>query len=267
MAELTYDPTPADQPEFSDEELDSLAVGEQMMQAQDQLLAGKYENAEQLEKAYIELQSKLGERSPSESESGEVSDSLEEAEYEAEEEELQEEVEWTEAAQVISNAAQEYAETGELSAEMMQEFANMSSQDLVEAYVNYFAEEQDTPDLTDGQVNQIKNFAGGEEAYGELVGWAAENMDSQYLEAYNAMVDSANPAVIQLALAGLMATYQETNGYEGRMLSGRAAQESSLPVFRSQAEVVAAMSDPRYDSDPAYRQDVYDALERSNLQY
>ena len=56
MAELTYDPTPADQPEFSDEELDSLAVGEQMMQAQDQLLAGKYENAEQLERAYIELQ-------------------------------------------------------------------------------------------------------------------------------------------------------------------------------------------------------------------
>ena len=263
MAELTYDPTPADQPEFSDEELDSLAVGEQMMQAQDQLLAGKYENAEQLERAYIELQSKLGERSSTEQES--EGDAPEEIEQE--EEELQEEVEWTEAAQVISDAAAEYAETGELSAEMMQEFANMSSQDLVEAYVNYFAEEQETPDLTDGQVNQIKNFAGGDEAYGELIGWAAENMDSQYLEAYNAMVDSANPAVIQLAVAGLMATYQETNGYEGRMLSGRAAQESSLPVFRSQAEVVQAMSDPRYDNDPAYRQDVYEALERSNLQY
>lgn len=263
MAELTYDPTPADQGEFSAEELDSLAVGEQMMQAEEQLLAGKYENAEQLERAYIELQSKLGERSQTEQES--EGESPEEVEYE--EEELQEEVEWTEAAQVISDAAAEYAETGELSAEMMQEFANMSSQDLVEAYVNYFAEEQEPADLSDGQVNQIKNFAGGEEAYGELIGWAAENMDSQYLEAYNAMVDSANPAVIQLAVAGLMATYQETNGYEGRMLSGRAAYESSLPVFRSQAEVVAAMSDPRYDSDPAYRQDVFEALDRSNLQY
>jgi len=264
MAELTYDPTPADQGEFSAEELDSLAVGEQMMQAQDQLLAGKYENAEQLERAYIELQSKLGERTQSESESDEVSNSLEEAEYEAEEEET----EWSEAAAAIANAAQEFGQTGEISAEQMEQFNQMSSTDLVEAYLEYFAGEvEETPDLTDGQVNQIKNFAGGEEAYSQLITWAADNVDSQYLEAYNSMIDSANPAVIQLAVAGLMATYQESNGYEGRMLSGRAAQESSLPVFRSQAEVVQAMSDPRYDNDPAYRQDVYDALERSNLQY
>ena len=60
MATLTYDPTPADQPEFSDEELDSLKVGEEMEQSEQQLLAGKYKDAEELEKAYIELQKKLG---------------------------------------------------------------------------------------------------------------------------------------------------------------------------------------------------------------
>ena len=49
------------------------------------------------------------------------------------------------------------------------------------------------------------------------------------------------------------------------MLQGRAAAPTS--GFRSQAEVVQAMSDPRYDSDPAYRQDVYDKLERSNVQF
>ena len=61
MATLTYDPTPADQPEFSAEEQDSIAVGEQLEQQQNQLLAGKYENAQELEKAYVELQRKLGE--------------------------------------------------------------------------------------------------------------------------------------------------------------------------------------------------------------
>ena len=50
------------------------------------------------------------------------------------------------------------------------------------------------------------------------------------------------------------------------MLSGKAAA-SSGDVFRSQAEVVAAMSDARYDNDPAYRQDIYEKLERSDLKY
>ena len=60
MAELTYDPTPADQGEFTAEELDSLAVGEQMMQAEEQLLAGKYKNAEQLEKLTLNSNQNLG---------------------------------------------------------------------------------------------------------------------------------------------------------------------------------------------------------------
>ena len=49
------------------------------------------------------------------------------------------------------------------------------------------------------------------------------------------------------------------------MLTGRAARTTD--AFRSQAEVVRAMGDPRYDNDPAYRQDVYDKLERSNLNF
>ena len=61
MAQLTYDPTPADQPEFSEEEQDSLRVGEELEEQQNQMLAGKFENAEQLEKAYLELQQKMGE--------------------------------------------------------------------------------------------------------------------------------------------------------------------------------------------------------------
>ena len=66
-------------------------------------------------------------------------------------------------------------------------------------------------------------------------------------------------------MAGLRAEYENQEGYEGRMLTGKAARAES--AFRSQAELVSAMNDPRYDRDPAYRQDLYDKLERSNVQF
>ena len=72
--------------------------------------------------------------------------------------------------------------------------------------------------------------------------------------------------MIRLAVAGLKAQFDEANGYEGRMLTGKAAKTSS-DVFRSQPELVAAMSDPRYDMDPAYRQDVMEKLDRSDINF
>ena len=60
--------------------------------------------------------------------------------------------------------------------------------------------------------------------------------------------------------------YEAVNGYEGRRLTGKAA-DTSGDVFRSQAQLVEAMSDPRYDRDPAYRQDVVAKLERSDIDF
>ena len=61
MAELSIDMTQG-QPEFNEDELDSLQRGEQAMAEQQEMLAGKFKDAEELEKAYIELQKKLGTR-------------------------------------------------------------------------------------------------------------------------------------------------------------------------------------------------------------
>ena len=72
--------------------------------------------------------------------------------------------------------------------------------------------------------------------------------------------------MIKLAVLGLKAKYDEANGYEGRMLQGKAPQTSGN-VFRSQAELVQAMSDSRYENDPAYRQDVIEKLDRSDMQF
>ncbi len=59
MAEtLSYDNTP-DTSVLSEEEQNSLEVGQALREEQDQLLAGKYKSAADLEKAYVELQAKL----------------------------------------------------------------------------------------------------------------------------------------------------------------------------------------------------------------
>jgi hypothetical protein len=68
-----------------------------------------------------------------------------------------------------------------------------------------------------------------------------------------------------LALAGLQARYTDANGYEGKMIQGKAAAPAD--TFKSQAEVVRAMSDPRYDKDPGYRDDIMQKLARSNLKF
>ena len=75
-----------------------------------------------------------------------------------------------------------------------------------------------------------------------------------------------NEPPIQLGVDALKSAYESANGYEGRMLTGKAA-ETKGDVFKSQAQLVAAMSDPRYDNDPAYRADVVEKLNRSDLDF
>ena len=257
MATLTYDPTPADQPEFSTEELDSLQRGEEMQESEQQLLAGKYQNAEELEKAYIELQKKLG--------GGE-----EESESTTEETEEVEEVESSPGEVLITDASTEFAESGELSPETMEKFGSMSSQELVEAYMKHRANnptpEVKPADLTESQVNTIVNQAGGQESYNSLMEWAGTSLPETYTDAFNNIIESGNTEAITIAVAGLKSQYEEVNGYEGRMLSGKGAPQQ-VDAFRSQAEVVQAMADPRYDNDPAYRNDVFEKLSRSNIDY
>ena len=255
---MTYDPgtdTVTTEDSLTPDEQESLKVGEEMESQQDQLLAGKYKTAEELEKAYGELEKKLGEQ-----------ESKEEA---PEEEVTQEDVNPT--VSLITDASSEYADKGELSKETLEKFSEMSSTDLVNAYVEMQSNAPQAPvetvDLSDTEVNTIKNSVGGEKAYSDIVTWAGQNLPKDSIEAFDGLVNTGNVKAIQLALSGLKAEYDNSNGYEGRMLSGKTVKTSDN-TFRSQQELVSAMSDPRYDNDPAYRQDVIVKLDRSdNLQF
>ena len=246
---------------LSPDEQDSLEIGEKMIAEQEQLLAGKYRNAEDLEKAYIELQKKLGD------------DSKEEAQPEATDE-TNDPVEISPNIQLIADASTEFNDKGEITPETLAKFEEMSSKDLVSAYMEMQSlaskgnatESTQSPDLSDADINAIKNSTGGEQEYSKIINWAEQNLPRSTVDAFDKLCDNGDVQAIQLAVNGLKAQYENANGYEGRMFSGKAPQTSG-DVFRSQAEVVQAMSDQRYDRDPAYRQDILEKLDRSNVQF
>jgi hypothetical protein len=273
MAEtLTYDAgtdtvTDGEGNNLTPAEQESLAVGEELVAQQEGLLAGKYKDAAELEKAYVELQSKLGEKGNKDS--GEVRDTKDTPEVESEEttEETEEAPQASPAAELISSASEEFNDKGELTSETLEKFSSMSSRDLVNAYMELQRNSPDiaepAADISDASVNEVKNFAGGEQAYENMVNWASQNLDQKSIEAFDSIVNTGSVDAIKLAVSGLRTQYENANGYEGTMYTGKAPQ-TSKDVFRSQAELVEAMSDRRYDRDPAYRQDVIEKLERSD---
>ena len=242
---------------LTEEEQDSLEVGEKLVTEQEGLLAGKYKSAEELEKAYKELEAKLG-------------DKPEQAEPEAEPEPTT----LSDNANIITSASDEYYKNeGKLSPETLQKFSNMSSQDLVNAYLEVTkspdwqaAPPAEVADISDAQINQVKNAAGGEAAYQNMVQWAGSNLDAKSIEAFDQIINTGSLDAINFAVKGLKSQYDAANGVEGTMIQGKAAPNRG-DVFRSQAELVAAMSDTRYDNDPAYRQDIIEKLDRSDLSF
>ena len=266
MAEtLSYDNTP-DTEVLTAEEQNSLEVGEELVAQQEQLLAGKYRSAEELENAYLSLQKKLGQ-----TEEEEVDYESTDEGYEEEEGSDEEVSEYAPAVNLINDASEEYyANDGQLSEETIESFSQMSSQDLVNAYIEIQKNNPQAPtqgvELSEAQVNQVQNACGGEANYNSVVDWAASNLTDEAINAFDSVVDSGNPMAISIAFKGLQNEYNEANGYEGRMLQGRAAS-SAGETFRSQAELVSAMGDPRYDTDEAYRDDVLRKLDASDLQF
>ena len=258
---FTVDTTPQTETMTDDltaDEQDSLAVGEKIVEQQEQLLAGKYKDASELEKAYVELQKKLGDK---------------DTDTASAEEQPKDTPTMSEGATLITDASKEYFDNGnKLSDETLSKFSSLSSQDLIKAYMevqsNPEFQQQNAPaaDITTSQINQIKNSAGGEQAYAQIVNWAKSNIPTDQLTAFNEVVNSGSVQAIQLAVSGLKAEYDNANGVEGRMVTGKAPTKSG-DVFRSQAELVAAMNDSRYDRDPAYRQDVIEKLDRSDLEF
>ena len=160
MATLTYNPDQTPEGEFTQEEQDSIAVGEALAEQENQLLAGKFEDAEQLEKAYVELQRKLGTQ-----------------DNEQAQEETQE-VQQEEVAPVDNSFLDtlwEEAINNNYSDETLEQLRSMDPQDIAQQYLDYRSsvnESSQAEVLSSEDVDALQGIVGGADSYGNMMQWA-----------------------------------------------------------------------------------------------
>jgi|TARA_R100000030_G_scaffold552_3_gene580 intein/homing endonuclease len=256
-----FDPTPERSDESKAAEQAALEIGEKLEAAakedqerkfqrdeeSNELIGGKFRSQEDLLKAYQELEKKQ-------------SQGEEEPAAEAEEEPAEEapEVPPTEAA--LTRASEEYAK-GELTDETIEELSKMDSKDLIKAYVEFYSKNQQQQ-AVQVEAQSIYDSVGGEEQYQSMVQWAASNLSADEISAYNEVTNTGSAAAVKFAVESLSNRYKNAEGYEAPLVTG-SKSAPKVQGYRSHAELVADIGDPRYERDPAFRADVEAKLARS----
>jgi len=222
-------------------------------------LPEKFNSVEDMASAYEALEHKLG--------------SQDEEEYEEQYDDDEYEEEYEEDQDELDGIAEELEELGIDFDDLSQEFATLggltedSYDSLLEAGIPRSVVDQ----FIDGQMavadqmqEQAFSQVGGQEAYTDMVSWAADNIPEASIDAFNDAVNSGNIETANLAIQGLQARYRSVNGNEPSLVMGETNSVTG-GVFDSAAQLTAAMRDPRYSTDSAYRQSVASKLSRSNV--
>ena len=237
---------------LSAEEQDSLKVGEQMQEAQNNKLSEMGSHAEELEQGYIELQKKLGQQE----------DTAEEAEEEYEEGEEGE----VEDLGILDELWEYESNNEEFHEEALAELKEMDPVELAKMHIEYRKQvetgETGGRDFSEQDITELKGIVGGDENYTNMIERAQGALNETEVNMFDAVMAKGDPLSAFFAVRALAYAYNDSIGYEGNMVQGKAPKQSN-DQFRSQAEVIAAMGDPRYENDPAYRRDIMQKLERS----
>lgn len=157
----------------------------------------------------------------------------------------------------LDNYYSEFAENGSLSEDSYNQLASQGlSKDLVDSYI------EGQSAIADGHVSQIKSAAGGDADYSKLTEWAAKSLQDNELNTFNNIVENGTVEEAMMAVSGLKARYDNSVGVPPNLLQGQQAAPTS--AYQSTAEIVAAINDPRYQVDTAYRKGVEEKIKRSN---
>ena len=243
-------------PPMSAEDLQTLAKNET---DENGLILVKFKSVEDLAASYKELEGKLGQVTEEDQPQAEEKTETTEPEFNAEEfygdglATVLEEVGIN--PQEISNRFQESGEINDDDYAKLGE-AGFSKQ-VIDTYLDGLrgASGATGEDIATAQIQGIKDSVGGDENYSKMVAWAIDNLPADEVKEFNSLTETANATAIKFAVQGLYSQYNNAMGVEPNLVSGRASQSGPTP-FRSTAEVVTAMSDPRYGKDVTYTEDV-----------
>ena len=213
-------------------------------------LPEKFDSVEDMAEAYTSLEQKMGSQDEQE----------EEQEEEHEEEGLEEIAEELEEMGIDFDAlSEEFMEHGGLTEES---YDALLEAGIPRAMVDQFIDGQQAVAVQMQQ--QAFEQVGGQEAYEDMVTWASESLPESSVDAFNRAINSGDLETANLAIQGLQARYRSVNGSEPTLVMGETNTVSG-GVFNSAAQLTAAMRDPRYSTDSAYRQEVASKLSRSNV--
>ena len=112
--------------------------------------------------------------------------------------------------------------------------------------------------------DSIFKQTGGQEKLQALLGWASQNLDQSRINAFNQSLDAGDESAILAQVKGIQYDYMMATGYEPKLTGGR-APTNDVRGFESEAQVIAAMQDPRYGNDPAYIKEVEQRIAVSNV--
>ena len=230
---------------------------EEDQESRPEWLPEKFKSAEDMAKAYSELEKRMSSPTKEPETTPEIGELLQK-----EVENVEEEAKTVEEpkSRDFSKYSEEWADKGELSEDSFKELAEMG---IPKEVVNRYIEGVEA--VQTRQVSEVYNSVGGEDNYKSMVEWASSNLSKEEVNAYDNLVTGNDVTSVRLAAKGLWAQYVAQNGKAPKLIGGSQSMSGSTSPFRSTAEVVSAMSDSRYATDPAYRRDVEKRLEISDV--
>ena len=246
-------------PEHVEEMLKKAETLENAGQERPEWLPEKFDSPEQMADSYRELERKL-------SSGDSPTTDKEETEGQTEIEPQSDSGNEPEVAQVVKDAGLDfddlqsrYMDQGEISES---DYEALEKAGMPKSLVDTWIKGQEA--LAAQQNQEVFNIVGGETQYKDMVEWASENLSEVEVAGFNKAIDSGDGDVIKLAVEGLNSKYQAVEGRQPNLVQGQASSQTG-GGFNSVAELTAAMADPRYDRDSAYRQEVAAKLSRSSV--
>lgn len=141
----------------------------------------------------------------------------------------------------------EYLETGNISETTRNQLAEVG---ITNELVDNFIEGQIAK--AEQERNELATCVGGRENFDNIIKWASENLSEAEIKSINGITDKS---VITIILKDLKNRMEEKEGITPNYTNGEAGKIVK-DIFRSQAEMFEAISNPKYRVDEAYRADV-----------
>lgn len=155
----------------------------------------------------------------------------------------------------------EYNEKGNLSDASMKALADAGyPKEVVDAYLSGVQATQEK------FYNTVVGFAGSEEEYRQVAKFV-QSQGENAVDNFNNALESGNLGVIKMVIDGVKANMKAVNGTTNQTILGQSTSGTTenKNAFLTKQQMVEAISDPRYSTDPIYRKQIETKIMNSNF--